>query len=206
MRGAFAGVVAAVLGLGLLALLGLNTLLGQNAFVIQDLRQQAAQLSDREEALRQEVAELEAPARLADQARALGMVPAPQPAFVDPATGAVLGIPAPGVAPPKPAPVPAPAPAAAAPADPAAAPAPARRRGAHPMTPPPPTATRERPRTAHPKGPATRTRRGPGPHHVRARRPARLPAARRLPGRPACSPWVTRPAGCAARAWRSRSC
>ena len=85
VRGAFAGVVAAVLGLGLLALLGLNTLLGQNAFVIQDLRQQAAQLSDREEALRQEVAELEAPARLADQARALGMVPAPQPAFVDPA-------------------------------------------------------------------------------------------------------------------------
>ena len=77
VRGAFAGVVAAVLGLGLLALLGLNTLLGQNAFVIQDLRQQAAQLSDREEALRQEVAELEAPARLADQARALGMVPAP---------------------------------------------------------------------------------------------------------------------------------
>ncbi len=125
VRGAFAGVVAAVLGLGLLALLGLNTLLGQNAFVIQDLRQQAAQLSDREEALRQEVAELEAPARLADQARALGMVPAPQPAFVDPATGAVLGIPAPGVAPPKPAPAPVPAPAAAAPVDPAAAPAPA---------------------------------------------------------------------------------
>ena len=125
VRGAFAGVVAAVLGLGLLALLGLNTLLGQNAFVIQDLRQQTAQLSDREEALRQEVAELEAPARLADQARALGMVPAPQPAFVDPVTGAVLGVPAPGVAPPKPAPAPAPAPAAAAAADPAAAPSPA---------------------------------------------------------------------------------
>ncbi len=128
VRGAFAGVVAAVLGLGLLALLGLNTLLGQNAFVIQDLRQQAAQLSDREEALRQEVAELEAPARLADQARALGMVPAPQPAFVDPTTGAVLGVPAPGVAPPKPAPAPDPAPAAvdpaAAPAAPTAAPTP----------------------------------------------------------------------------------
>ena len=115
VRGAFAGVVAGVLGLGLIALLGLNTLLGQNAFVIQDLRQQAATLSDREEALRQEVAQLESPARLADQARGLGMVAAPQPAFVDPATGAVLGIPAPGVAAPKPAPGPAPA-AAPAPA------------------------------------------------------------------------------------------
>ena len=123
VRGAFAGVVAGLLGLGLIALLGLNTLLGQNAFVIQDLRQQAATLSNREEALRQEVAQLESPARLADQARGLGMVAAPQPAFVDPATGAVLGIPAPGVAPPKPAPAPAPA-AAPAPAPPAPAPAP----------------------------------------------------------------------------------
>ena len=109
--------VTLVLGLlaaGLLALLLLNTVLGQDAFRLYDLQSSTRTLTEDEQVLRQEVDRLQSPGRLADAARGLGMVPAPAPVFLRLSDGAVLGTPTPAPTPP---PAPAPVvPAAAAPA------------------------------------------------------------------------------------------
>jgi hypothetical protein len=78
----------------------LNTVLAQDAFVLQDLQRASAQLTDRQQALMQDVAAAQAPAKLAARASALGMVPSSNPAFIRLADGRVLGVPKPGVKPP----------------------------------------------------------------------------------------------------------
>ncbi len=95
-RGAFAILVGGLLAAGLLGLLALNTALAQRSFVAHDLSQRINTLTDREQALQQEVAVLESPQSLATKAAALGMVPSGNPAFLDLRTGRVLGAPAPG--------------------------------------------------------------------------------------------------------------
>jgi len=96
---------------GLGGLLLLNTLLAQGSFTVHDLDVRVAALKDQEQALQQKVATLAAPARLAHRASALGMVPAPNPAFIRMSDGQILGEPkvaAPQyTAPPVPPPVPA---------------------------------------------------------------------------------------------------
>jgi hypothetical protein len=72
-------------------------------------------LTDREEALQQDVSAEASPQRLAARARALGMVPNENPAFIRVADGRVLGVPKPAKAPPKPKPKPKPKPTTAAP-------------------------------------------------------------------------------------------
>lgn len=101
-RTPFVLLVVGLLAGGLLGLLMLNTVLAQDAFVLHDLRTQSSALSDREDALVQQVAAREAPGALAARARALGMVPNPNPAFIRLSDGTVLGKPAPATAPPAP--------------------------------------------------------------------------------------------------------
>ncbi len=80
---------------GLLALLTLNTALQQASFTVGRLESQAADLADREQALAQQVAIEEAPARLAERAAQLGMVPSESPAFIRAEDGMILGVPTP---------------------------------------------------------------------------------------------------------------
>ena len=100
----FALFVGAVLALGLLGLLALNTLLAQGAFATSDLARKQVALDNREESLQQEVAVLESPQQLASAAHRLGMVGTKNPVFLDPVTGKILGVPLAGASPPKPKP------------------------------------------------------------------------------------------------------
>jgi hypothetical protein len=97
--GTFALVVAAVLTLGLLGLLALNTVMAQNAFAARDLVRKQAVLTAQEQALQQQVAVLQSPQELAARATALGMVVGQNPVFLNPANGKVLGVPVPARAP-----------------------------------------------------------------------------------------------------------
>lgn len=83
--------IVGLLSGGLVSLLLLNTVLAQDAFALDALREETTLLEERQQALRQEVAAAEAPQQLARKARELGMVPAPGTAFVDPKRGAVVG-------------------------------------------------------------------------------------------------------------------
>lgn len=78
----FAAFVLAVLGLGLVGLLVLNTTLQQGAFHARSLEQKAEDLEVRKEALALEVDALRAPDRVARQAQAMGMLPNHNPAFI----------------------------------------------------------------------------------------------------------------------------
>jgi hypothetical protein len=86
-------------------LLLLNTALDRGAFEIQAAQKRQSQLTDQQQELQLRLAGLSAPGALASQAAALGLVPNPRPVFLDPGTGAVLGVPtpAPTTAPPAPA-------------------------------------------------------------------------------------------------------
>lgn len=105
----FALLVLGVLAVGLVALLMLNTAMDDNSVKIQQAQQKQASLTDREQQLAQQLAGLAAPSSLASQAAALGMVPNPQPAFLNPTTGAVLGTASKA---PTPSPIPTPTPTA----------------------------------------------------------------------------------------------
>lgn len=56
-----------------ISLVAVNAILAQNAFVIEDLAQQVQDLERRHERSQLEVARLRSPARIAEQARRLGM-------------------------------------------------------------------------------------------------------------------------------------
>ena len=103
----FALLVLGVLAVGLVALLMLNTAMDDNSVAIQQAQKKQAELTDREQELSQQLAGLSAPSSLASQAAALGLVPNPQPAFLNPTTGAVMGTPSPA---PTPSPTPSPTP------------------------------------------------------------------------------------------------
>jgi hypothetical protein len=90
--------VVGLLGGGLVSLLLLNTILAQGAFTMQNLQQQQTVLSERKEALEQQVAVQSSPEVLAKKARALGMVPRGRAAFLDAQSGKVYGRMAPGAA------------------------------------------------------------------------------------------------------------
>jgi hypothetical protein len=75
----FVLLVVGLLGAGLLVLLLLNTLSAQGAFEVAHLQHRSSQLTDREQALRSEVAQQQSAASLARRARLMGMVPAGTP-------------------------------------------------------------------------------------------------------------------------------
>lgn len=107
----FALLVLGVLTVGLVVLLMLNTAMDGNSVRIQQAQQKQASLTDSEQQLAQQLAGLSAPSSLASQAAAQGLVPNPQPAFLNPTTGAVLGTASPA---PTPSPTPTPTPTASA--------------------------------------------------------------------------------------------
>lgn len=90
--GLFAALCIALLAGGLLAVLMLNTALAQGSFVLHDLQSRAGELDDTQEALTQAIDAQRAPGRLAQRARALGMVPADSAAFLRLSDGKILGV------------------------------------------------------------------------------------------------------------------
>jgi hypothetical protein len=91
-----------LLGVGLLTLLLINTALAQGSFRLHDLQATSDRLADREQALRESIDAAAAPERLAERARALGMVPSQSTAFVRLSDGKVLGVAEPAKAPERP--------------------------------------------------------------------------------------------------------
>ncbi len=94
-RGVFILFVTGVLGIGLVAMLVINTALAQGAFTLSELQQEQAALSEQEAALTQVVEAASTPGALESQARALGMVPSQNPVFLRLPDGAILGNPKP---------------------------------------------------------------------------------------------------------------
>lgn len=94
----FAVLVVAVLTLGLVGLLVLNTTLQQRSYLISDLQSKAQSLSSRQQSLQLQVANLKTPQRLAQEALKTGMVPAGTPGYLSLRTGKILGVAAPGAA------------------------------------------------------------------------------------------------------------
>lgn len=109
-RAPFVVLLGTLLTGGLAGLLFLHTALAEDSFRLHDLKVRSAVLTDREQALEQQVALEASPRRLAAKAEALGMVRSENPAFIRLSDGKVLGRPKAGVAPPPPVTSPAPAP------------------------------------------------------------------------------------------------
>lgn len=92
----FAALVVAVLCLGLVGLLLVNTGMERGAYQVTALRTKVAALEIQHQALQLEVAALQDPQQVAARALRLGMVPNTSPAFISLATGKVLGVSVPG--------------------------------------------------------------------------------------------------------------
>ncbi|MGB7980779.1 MAG: hypothetical protein WCF36_08300, partial [Candidatus Nanopelagicales bacterium] len=90
---------SAVLGVGLVAVLLLNTVISQGAFRQFDLEVKLILLAEKEEALAATVQQAETPIEVERAARKLGMVPAAAPVFLRLADGKILGEPVPAPAP-----------------------------------------------------------------------------------------------------------
>lgn len=83
-RAPFVLLIVGLLGLGLLALLLLNTASAQDAFRLSDLQRQSKALADQEQTLTRQSADLSDPANVAAAASKLGMVPGAVPIFLKP--------------------------------------------------------------------------------------------------------------------------
>lgn len=83
----FAIFLVTIFILGLLTLLIINTALTQDAFVLQDLKQQSQILTDQREAILQELAAKSSPDKLAEIATELGMIAQTNLHFLDLSVG-----------------------------------------------------------------------------------------------------------------------
>ncbi len=92
-------VCVGIVGLSLLVVLFINAALSAGAFRQHDLELQLIRISESEEALARAVQIDEAPMTIEKRARALGMVPAGSPVFLDLGKGKVLGEPVPAPSP-----------------------------------------------------------------------------------------------------------
>jgi hypothetical protein len=79
----FYGLIGLILSLGLLGLLGINILLGNDAVRIRELKLEAIAINEEREAALREVARISTPENLAARAITLGMVPSTTPRFLD---------------------------------------------------------------------------------------------------------------------------
>lgn len=97
-RGFFAVLITAMLALGLVLMLVINTSVAQTAFTVSELKIQQRELSRTEAALTKALAEVASPPVLEAKARALGMIPSERAVFLTVPSGAVRGKakPAPG--------------------------------------------------------------------------------------------------------------
>jgi hypothetical protein len=79
----FYGVIVTILIAGLLGLLGINILLGNDAVRIRELKLEAIAINEEREAALREVATLSTSKALAERAISFGMVPSGTPEFLD---------------------------------------------------------------------------------------------------------------------------
>jgi hypothetical protein len=91
----FVILVSVILLGGVIGLLVFNTQMQQASFAATVMEQRAAELNARQQQLQLELDRLRDPQRVAVQARRLGMVPMPSPAFLRLSDGKVLGRPTP---------------------------------------------------------------------------------------------------------------
>ncbi len=82
-RAGFIAILTAIFLAGLISLLVINTLLTQDAFVLQRLKIQTNLFNDQRDAITQLVAKESSPEHLASAATKLGMIPAVNPEFLD---------------------------------------------------------------------------------------------------------------------------
>jgi len=79
----FATFLTVVSAVGFLTLLGINTLLAQDAFTLSNLKTEAKAVADQRDAINRSIDSYAAPERLAAAAEALGMRPSETPVFLD---------------------------------------------------------------------------------------------------------------------------
>jgi hypothetical protein len=79
----FAKFLSFVAVVGFLALLGVNTLLAQDAFVLSELKLESKMIADQREAISRKIEIYSSPQALANQAAALGMSPSENPTFLN---------------------------------------------------------------------------------------------------------------------------
>ena len=79
----FATFLTVVSAVGFLTLLGINTLLAQDAFTLSNLKTEAKAVADQRDAINRSIDSYAAPERLAAAAAALGMRPSETPVFLD---------------------------------------------------------------------------------------------------------------------------
>lgn len=136
-RAPFVALIVGLLAAGLLGLLLLNTVIAEDSFRLHALQQSGTSQELRQQRLQRDIDALEAPNALAARARAMGMVPAGNPAFIRLSDGKVLGVPTPAKS-PTPFRVASPAPSTHASPMPARTPKPAAT-APFPAPPPPPS-------------------------------------------------------------------
>ena len=79
----FAKILTLVAIIGFLALLAVNTLLAQDAFVLSELKLESKMIADQREAISRTMEMYSSPQALANQAVALGMSPSENPTFLN---------------------------------------------------------------------------------------------------------------------------
>jgi hypothetical protein len=94
-RAPFLALVLVIVVAGVLGVLVINTKINENAFHLDDLRNEQGQLDVQEQRLAQDLADKKTPGNLAAAARRLGLVPAGTPAYIRLPDGQVLGVPQP---------------------------------------------------------------------------------------------------------------
>ena len=82
-RRLFATFLSVIAAIGFLALLAVNILLAQDAFVLSELKSEAKIIADQREAIAREMELYSSPQALANQAALLGMRPSENPTFLD---------------------------------------------------------------------------------------------------------------------------
>ncbi|MDG4765333.1 hypothetical protein O7632_14695 [Solwaraspora sp. WMMD406] len=94
-RAPFIAMILVVVVGGVLGVLLVNTKINENAIRLGTLQQEQSHLDLKEQQLKKEIAQHEAPNNLAAQARKLGLVESGPPAFIRLPDGRVIGVPQP---------------------------------------------------------------------------------------------------------------
>jgi outer membrane murein-binding lipoprotein Lpp len=97
-RASFLVLIVALVVAGVVGVLVLTTKINENAFELDNLRAQQAELNQQEQQLAQQLADKESTGNLAAEAARLGLVPAGTPAVVSLPDGRVVGLPQPAQA------------------------------------------------------------------------------------------------------------
>jgi hypothetical protein len=94
-RAPFVAGLIAIVVLGVVGILVLNTMINANQFRLNNLQTQQAGLDKQEQGLKEKLAHQQAPGSLVAAAKCLGLVPAGSLAYIKMPNGAVVGAPAP---------------------------------------------------------------------------------------------------------------